>query len=81
MSPYTPLRWNFLLMSCSCLPVLTQAAEKDEPALVIRQLEQVQTSYDRAKALSVQPADVGYRQERAQYDPTLCCHIHRLIAI
>ncbi|EDQ5070606.1 integrative conjugative element protein, RAQPRD family [Salmonella enterica] len=48
-----------LLMSCSCLTVLAQAAEKDELAQVMRQLDQVQASYDRARALSAQSADDG----------------------
>ncbi|MFG5980202.1 RAQPRD family integrative conjugative element protein, partial [Salmonella enterica subsp. enterica serovar Montevideo] len=35
-------------MSCSCLPVIAQASEKDELAQVIRQLDQVQASLERA---------------------------------
>lgn len=48
-----------LLMSCSCLPVIAQASEKDELAQVIRQLDQVQASLERARALSAQSADDG----------------------
>ncbi|EGY6485582.1 integrative conjugative element protein, RAQPRD family [Salmonella enterica] len=48
-----------LFMSCSCLPVFAQASEKDELAQVIRQLDQVQASLERARALSAQSADDG----------------------
>lgn len=60
MSHFTRLMLKgVLLMSCSCLPALAQAAEKDELAQVMRQLDQVQASYDRARALSAQSADDG----------------------
>ncbi|HCL5535548.1 TPA: integrative conjugative element protein, RAQPRD family [Citrobacter werkmanii] len=60
MSPYIRVVFNgVLLLSCSSLPVLAQAAEKDELAQVMRQLDQVQVSYDRARALSAQSADDG----------------------
>lgn len=42
MSHFTHLALKgVLLMSCSCLPLLVQAAEKDELAQVMRQLDQV----------------------------------------
>ncbi|HBZ9867427.1 TPA: integrative conjugative element protein, RAQPRD family [Salmonella enterica subsp. houtenae] len=60
MSPYIRVVFNgVLLLSCSSLPVLAQAAEKDELTQVMRQLDQVQVSYDRARALSAQSADDG----------------------
>lgn len=60
MSRYTRLMLNgVLLMSCSFLPVLAQAAEKDELAQVIRQLDQVQASLERARALSAQSDEDG----------------------
>lgn len=60
MSPYTRLVLKgVLLMSCSCLPALAQAAEKDELAQVMRQLDQVQASFDRARVLSAQSTDDG----------------------
>ncbi|ENP1270534.1 integrative conjugative element protein, RAQPRD family [Salmonella enterica] len=60
MSPYIRVVFNgVLLLSCSSLSVLAQAAEKDELAQVMRQLDQVQASYDRARALSAQSADDG----------------------
>ncbi|ECY4644348.1 integrative conjugative element protein, RAQPRD family [Salmonella enterica subsp. enterica] len=60
MSPYIRVVFNgVLLLSCSSLPVLALAAEKDELAQIMRQLDQVQASYDRARALSAQSADDG----------------------
>ncbi|EGI5233632.1 integrative conjugative element protein, RAQPRD family [Salmonella enterica subsp. enterica serovar Weltevreden] len=60
MFPYIRVVFNgVLLLSCSSLPVLAQAAEKDELAQIMRQLDQVQASYDRARALSAQSADDG----------------------
>ncbi|EBY9283478.1 TPA: integrative conjugative element protein, RAQPRD family [Salmonella enterica subsp. enterica serovar Denver] len=48
-----------LLLSCSCLPVPGLADEKDELALVMRQLDQVQASLARARALGVRSTDDG----------------------
>jgi len=60
MSRFTRLALNAgLMMSCSCLPFLAQASEKDELAQVMRQLEQVQASFDRARSLSPQSAEDG----------------------
>ncbi|ASG86830.1 integrative conjugative element protein, RAQPRD family [Salmonella enterica] len=60
MSRFTRLVFKgALLMSCSCLPLMAQAAEKDELAQVMRQLDQVQASFDRARALSAQSDDDG----------------------
>lgn len=72
MSPYIGVVFKgVLLLGCSCLPVLAQAAEKDELAQVMRQLDQVQASYERARALSVQSADDGrfyFDYDRASQD-------------
>ncbi|MFS6933732.1 RAQPRD family integrative conjugative element protein [Klebsiella oxytoca] len=49
-----------LCLAASLLTVLSvQAAEKDELALVMKQLDQVQASLDRARVVSVQDGQSG----------------------
>mgnify|MGYP000908368134 CR=1 FL=1 len=60
MSRYTRLTLaGWLMIIFSCLSSLAAAAEKDELAQVMRQLDQVQASYERARALSARPDDDG----------------------
>lgn len=48
-----------LVLSMFAMPVLVSAAEKDELALALRQLDQVQSALERAKIVAVQNESDG----------------------
>lgn len=54
----TPLRTLYLIGSLLA-SLSVQAAEKDELALVLKQLDQVQASLDRARVVAVQDGQSG----------------------